>query len=231
MLISRNPKLGFIHLPKTAGQFVAKWIATSINEHRLNVFNDPETVTLEVPYGAHTPVSHLPAQFSDTPMIAFVRNPLDWWESWYRYHRQFRDEASDDVYNLVGYPAIGKTFEEFVPAVFDIIESAAKRNWLMAEYMLEHDIGPLTWMFLHLCHRDILTSPKLAVNTVGKTETVKEDLINFLSQHQDLSKTMLNNILNAPRENITKWKKQKWTQENIDLVTHKERMIFENYYV
>jgi aspartyl/asparaginyl beta-hydroxylase/SEC-C motif-containing protein len=62
----------FIHMHKTGGQTLKKVIQSSVKD------------THEVGY--HFPISELPDQASSTPIVGVVRDPWDWYVSWYAFN-------------------------------------------------------------------------------------------------------------------------------------------------
>ena len=62
-------RFSFIHLHKAAGQ--------SINDALLKCIPDAQEI------GYHYPISMLPASAASRPIIGVVRNPWDWYVSWY----------------------------------------------------------------------------------------------------------------------------------------------------
>ena len=65
-------RFSFIHLHKAAGQ--------SINDALLKCI--PEAWEI----GYHYPISMLPASAASLPIIGVVRNPWDWYVSWYAFN-------------------------------------------------------------------------------------------------------------------------------------------------
>jgi len=76
MLVTED--LVFLHIPKTGGTF----IQTVLGKH-LRVL-DHESV-LDDRTWSHTPYSSLPAQWRHLPVFCVVRNPWDWYVSWFEY--------------------------------------------------------------------------------------------------------------------------------------------------
>ena len=67
----------FIHVPRTAGTFVRQVFQRAAPDHW-------ETQILE----GHPSVREIPESRKSLPRIAVVRNPFDWYVSWYQYMRQ-----------------------------------------------------------------------------------------------------------------------------------------------
>src|SRR5689334_18614958 len=66
----------FVHLPRSGGTFVSQVIQ--------KVFPEAHEV------GYHLPLSALPAEFSHLPVLGTVRNPWDFYVSWY-HHQESND--------------------------------------------------------------------------------------------------------------------------------------------
>lgn len=63
----------FIHLPRTGGTFLRR--ACSGSDVRVLVTK------------GHLGVEHIPEEHSDLPIFAVIRNPWDWYVSWYQWVR------------------------------------------------------------------------------------------------------------------------------------------------
>ena len=79
MLVTRDFVL--IHVPKTGGTF----LNGLIKEHCEVLHED-----------MHGPYSRLPAEYRDLPAIGFVRNPWDWYVSWFEHMKQKGPESKDE---------------------------------------------------------------------------------------------------------------------------------------
>ena len=71
----------FLHIPKTGGGF----IQSVIGEH-LPV-QDHEAA-IEHPTWSHEPYDSLPARWRHLPAFCVLRNPWDWYVSWFHYQRE-----------------------------------------------------------------------------------------------------------------------------------------------
>lgn len=64
-----------LHVPRTGGTFLRR----TFPDH-IPYADGPQP-------GGHSPITELPDQFRDLPILAVVRNPWDWYVSWYFYVR------------------------------------------------------------------------------------------------------------------------------------------------
>jgi hypothetical protein len=67
-----SDKFTFIHLHKTAGQ--------TLNDIIYNSLPSAKAI------GYHYPVSKLPVQYKDVPVVGIIRNPWDWYLSWFTFN-------------------------------------------------------------------------------------------------------------------------------------------------
>ncbi|MFT4629508.1 MAG: hypothetical protein ACI9WC_000818 [Arenicella sp.] len=65
-------KFTFIHLHKTAGQ--------TLNDIIYNSLPCAKAI------GYHYPISKLPVQYKDVPIVGIIRNPWDWYLSWFTFN-------------------------------------------------------------------------------------------------------------------------------------------------
>jgi len=64
----------FIHMHKTGGQTLNDIIGCCISDHRV--------------VGYHYPRSEIPPESTDLPLVGMVRNPWDWYVSWYAFNKR-----------------------------------------------------------------------------------------------------------------------------------------------
>ena len=85
MIISKH--FVFIHFPRTGGRFIRKMF---------NLFA-PRRWEAEL-LGEHMHVSDIPPTHQQLPRFGFVRNPYDWYVSWYFFHMNvWRNELFNEI--------------------------------------------------------------------------------------------------------------------------------------
>jgi tetratricopeptide (TPR) repeat protein len=78
-------KFVFIHMHKTGGQSLNDIIERCIPDHRV--------------IGYHYPRAEIPPEFVELPVVGFIRNPWDWYVSWYAFNR--RPKIHNQLFNVV----------------------------------------------------------------------------------------------------------------------------------
>ena len=68
-----DEKFLFLHLHKCGGQYVARFLRSHFGTRLV---------------GYHYPYSHIPHEFRNLPKFGVVRNPWDWYVSWYHFQKQ-----------------------------------------------------------------------------------------------------------------------------------------------
>jgi hypothetical protein len=82
----------FVHFPKSGGSFVRKVLReTAPHEWGLRE------------HAWHKKLSTLPSELRMLPVIGYVRNPFDWYVSWYAYLREeyLRQRCTNDFFSTV----------------------------------------------------------------------------------------------------------------------------------
>ena len=91
----------FIHMHKTGGQTLNDIIKRCLADSR------------EIGY--HFPRSETPAEFENSPVVGFVRNPWDWYVSWYAFNR--RPTVNNQLFNVISNSGLS----EFKTTVTNLI--------------------------------------------------------------------------------------------------------------
>ena len=108
----------FIHMHKTGGQSLNEIIERCIPEHR--------TV------GYHFPRAEVPPEAKSLPVVGMVRNPWDWYASWYAFNK--RPGIRNQLFQVVsngGTETFKTTVMNLVDLGADRPQSAAQRDELI----------------------------------------------------------------------------------------------------
>jgi hypothetical protein len=169
-----TPYFVFLHFHKTGGMFVRKIFA----EWRIP--ND-------VP--KHGKWVSIPEQYRDLPVLGFVRNPWDWYVSFYSYLR----ENPDPFWKL--------ELDSFEA----MLRSAMEPNWgpgwhdFHRRHMTENNCDFMTAEFR------AMFGPNWRTLDIGKMENLRKDLLSFCERRRvPITRTQRQSILEARKENGTR---------------------------
>lgn len=109
----------FIHLHKTGGQSLNDAITRCVPDHKV--------------VGYHFPRSEVPSESRGLPIVGIVRNPWDWYVSWYAFNR--RPQIRNPLFNVVsigGSAGFKATVRNLVKLGSGHVDSEKQRNELIA---------------------------------------------------------------------------------------------------
>lgn len=98
----------FVHMHKTGGQF--------LNEVIARCFPDQRTV------GYHLPRAEVPAESAHLPVVGMVRNPWDWYVSWYAFNK--RRGINNPLFRVVSNGGL----EGFKVTVSNLVQLGSDRS-------------------------------------------------------------------------------------------------------
>jgi hypothetical protein len=170
----------FIHLHKTGGQFVNRLLLEHLPDARR--------------VGYHLPRSEAPDGLRALPAFAFMRNPWDWYVSWYAFNaanptrnpifravsEQGAADFNDTIHNLLhlGHPLLSAMRDEIVRGLPETREgnlgSGITRRVMQG--FTDPDAGYLTWLTRYMCF--VGGSP--AGLRMGRMEHLREDMVSLL---------------------------------------------------
>lgn len=228
----------YLHLPKCAGTFVAKFLEKE-------KFGDRYDVTKLT---QHTPIHKVPDKFlnKDQIMVGSIRNPWDYYVSLYTFKKNKKHGIGegkwDDIWSL------DQPFEDFLFSMYDNESNEKIKNQIvkfaywdnpMIEWMLNLDIGLYTFHYIYIYFKeyekifnnevDVFKDHKslLSLDRVIKFESMISDMINIF----ELNKDQENRLRKTSPENPSNRKgyQECYSKELIDMVQFKERLIVDNY--
>lgn len=213
MLITKH--FNFIHIPKTGGHWVKH-----ITKQFWPVLHELEP---------HEPIPYGPEFSVFTPRFAVIRDPVEWMESWYHFHKSHDNRNTDLTHDHICHDIEYTSFDNFVWQYYRAVELKSTQRWKVAEIMNDLDIGPLTLHFWRLCANnfpDIVkgAAPDIGVH-VGKLPTIREDFKTFLGNIDKLTKKIETAIDKTPKQHAGEYEKEQLDIETRALIEHKERFI------
>ena len=168
-------KFFFLHLHKSGGSFVNRFL--------LNNFSSASLI------GYHYPYRLIPRQYEHLPGFGLVRNPLSYYVSWYSFQKQMK--RSNLLFNCVsnnGRLDFKRTISHLVNLSEDqaridfLVENLprdfAKRGLNLTGKCIENIRSKNIGFYSFLYWRLFDTCKQISV---GKMETLREDLISFMS--------------------------------------------------
>lgn len=164
MLITRDFLL--LHVPRTGGRFLRKLCHDHLPPERM-IRN-----TLD-PHTEYRVVAH---DFAYLPMIAFVRNPWDWYVSW--YHHRMQEAAPEWRRGPQWETAFGGGQNSFRQAVTMACTGEGLDVWTR-ETMRERGIDHYSAMFW----RRAGSGAEAGRVEIGRYESLGDDFLAFLERH------------------------------------------------
>ena len=174
-------KFAFVHMHKTGGQSLWRILESCI----------PDLKHI----GYHYPYHMLPSQYADLPVVGMVRNPWDWYLSWYAFNTRpevgnplffiisdgFQADYRQTIMNLINLPSDLPESRNYRKALIDILPDTLDGNagvGLTRDCIRSMDtpeIGYYSWQFQRM-HGD-LDSDKLHI---GRFENLQNDFVSIM---------------------------------------------------
>ena len=183
MLITRYFVL--IHLHKTGGVFFRRLCRDHL----------PSDWIVEESKQTHAGFAAIPDQYAHLPTIAFIRNPWDWYVSWYHWETQYLGSGRPPVPQSDTHSwatLFGRGAYDFPRAVTNACtRREGRRPWEVA--MQAWDVDLLTAIYaLRTGHYPGDMPPELADRDpddgrsveVGRFEHLRDDFLSFLERHE-----------------------------------------------
>jgi hypothetical protein len=160
----------FLHLPKTGGSFVAEVC------HR----HLPRGWVVPNDLDPHAPYEEAKARYSGLPMLAFVRNPWDWYVSWYHYLLENPPpEPHTPELTPMWVAAFDRGRSDFKTVVTRACTGETFGNVATAEVMRERGIDHYSALY----RMKVATGIEEGKVEAGRFEALREDFLAFLERH------------------------------------------------
>lgn len=202
-----HDKFIFIHLQKTGGTFIEKFLWKTLGQNKVKRV-----------WPQHGGVSVIKNKIDKRFTFGVVRNPWDWYVSWWASRR----EVFDSLFPKIFTSENRQSFEKFLKFVMN--ENFGKQHDLNGAIMQKKDIGAYTYRYLK-CFCD--SEGNNLLNRVIRTETLREDLNSLL----DLTDAQRKYLYSMHKRNDSSHKsyKEYYTEDLVELVRYKDRLIVERY--
>lgn len=206
MILSRY--FVFIHFPKTGGTFVesllkahapSDWDILDAKAIGIQGRSDPN----------HPTILDIPAEYQKLPIFGFVRNPWDWYVSWYG---EVKKDGKNKIFNEASDHG-KKGFKETLFSLYNM--DVVKRE----------KFGIYSWYFHESYGRD------LNMIQFGRFEHLRQDLIAFLKSIKDFGKPLAEAIWNHPPLNVSQRKSYTEYYDNAlrGLIASKDQQLIEHF--
>ena len=222
----------FVHLHKTGGQFINRLLLAHVPGARR--------------IGYHLPRSEAPEAIRHLPALGFVRNPWDWYVSWYAFN--FMTPERNPIFRIVSahgtlgfegtignlvmlgdhdHRSMRMQIAQQLPATRDTNLGSGITQHVMS-LMEESDRGYVTWIWRYM----FLLDGQFTGVTVGRFETLRRDLVECLTQASiPIPPAMQHDIATRPAVNPSSHGEyQGYYSKNLkELVAEKDREYIDYY--
>ncbi|MGE5626406.1 MAG: hypothetical protein ACM3ZT_12760 [Bacillota bacterium] len=227
-----TPRLHFIHVHKTGGQFVNRLLLQHLPDARR--------------VGYHLPRSEAPADLRRLPAFAFVRNPWDWYVSWYAFNAAspernpiFRGVADSGrvgfkhtLANLLwfgdeAHAALRQAVAAQLPETRENNFGSGITRAVMQTYAAP-ETGYFSWLVGYMC----AVEGSLKGLHMGRMEALREDLPRLLQEcGAPPSDALRQAIAAAPAVNASPRRDYRgyYDPESMGWVAERDRAIIEEY--
>jgi hypothetical protein len=219
-----TPYFVFIHVRKTGGKFIKQ----VCREHL------PEDWFVPHAGDDHVGIRQIPDEYAHLPVFAVIRNPWDWYVSWYHFTRQRERWAADYDEGSEWRWAFDLGHASFKQATSALCgepvekppEDAKEPEWITKARSHDWDL------YSHWCHIVFQEGPGTGRIDVGRYERLSEDFLGFLERHAvpvpgDFARALTTSERVNPSEHGPY--RDYYDPELRDLVAYKCRGIIETY--
>lgn len=166
----------FLHFPKTGGSFVR----TLLSEHA------PADWELQV-LSLHPTIRDIPASHENLPVFGYVRNPFDWYVSWYSF---LKSEGDNAFFNEVSDSG-RKGFKDTLLSIFALdipgrLGTECRFRGSTFGCYLNHHFGN-----------------DLSLLRLGRFENLREDLLAILAEWVEIPERLVEAVRARPPINIS----------------------------
>jgi len=204
----------FVHVPRTGGSF----ISGILSEHL-------ELDAAAERFPTHASYDELPDEFRDRSGFCLVRNPWDWYVSWYHHSMRRGPELAnwdpDDPKAEIWRTAFSTGQTSFKETVTKVCEGRLEHPF--ARTARRRDID----LYSEFVRRQVVAGIKQGSLEAGRFEELTPFLVDFLDRRGLLSDALREAIEQSPPTNAVEHRPYPgyYDQELRELVAHKARSL------
>lgn len=223
----------FIHMHKTGGQTLNDIIKRCIPGHRV--------------VGYHYPRSEVPPEFTELPLVGMVRNPWDWYVSWYAFNKRpntqnqlftvvsdgGRADFKSTVTNLINLGSDRPASERYRDDLIRLLPKSLDNNRGVGltkdsiRNFSDNDSGYYSWLFNRM-----VGSAKDGQAFIGKYENLRHDFLTIMERLAvEETEALKLELDKHERKNASRRSHYShyYDDELRDLVARKEGLLIEKY--
>lgn len=190
------PRFVFVHLPKTGGTWIGETLRHAPSSWQLTFC------------AAHQALLDVPKIYCNVSAFAFVRNPWDWYVSWYSFWNNYADSNRSARFNAEEQRRITIARQPFHQAV----KSIAAEGFSLAQ------------------HHDRIVGARSV--SMGRFENLRHELIRLLDEHGcKPGSDLRDRILSSRPIRVSRHRhwRDYYTRATAELVALQESRIIERY--
>ncbi len=194
----------FIHFPKTGGTFFRELCRKyAPSKWEVKIVED------------HPTINDIPAEYKNLPILGFVRNPFDWYVSWYNYLKSI---GSNEFFNKVSEQGT-KDFKNTMLTIFEINVS---------EFF---GFDCVYYKSSYGCYLNYTFGNDLDALYIGKFESLRTDLLSILDKIGVLNNKLQEQILNHPVVNKSEHEhyRKYYDQELKNIIYQRDKEILDKF--
>lgn len=195
----------FIHVPRTGGTFVRQlFLEAAPPEWHSRILE------------GHPGACDIPAELHHLPRIAVVRNPFDWYVSWFHYMLQI---GGNPIFEAVA-PSAGDP--DFKRCIRDLLELPVTRFFPVPE---EGRCLSFSWYFHHLLGED------LEAVRIARFENLRQELARVFASVVALPEPFARRIAEAPPANPSHRERYRsyYDADLVRAVEHADRPLLDRF--
>lgn len=233
MHYNNKEKFIFLHMPKTGGTFLDKFLKKIPNTHD-DVFSPHNNIkSPDWHFGINESLKYITFPLNEYHVFTTTRNPFDMYVSLYEYTKRgnfhewgiFKNSKKQDfaswlvnIVNLKQDPERLKKFEN---------DHTSTSTWFKESHLAEGEIGWVTYRWLRTCNIINPTSGVLEerIDTYLKQENLNQDIAELFLNKLNVSSSLTQEVLNSNKINQTTGRKKYqdyYTSELIELVNKRD---------